>query len=146
MALAALAILGVISYARLPAELNPQADIPTLTVTTAYPGAGPQEIESLITRPLEDAVGSVTGIKDVFSSSQESVSILSLDFAIGTDLDKAAESLREKVEAARPLLPPDALAPVVAKLDINAQPVLYMALVGGPSIRELRDRVDNYIK
>src|SRR5215470_8152334 len=107
MALAALAILGIISYSRLPAELNPQADIPTLTVTTLYPGAGPQEIETLISRPLEDAVGSVAGVKDIFSSSQESVSILSLDFAVGTDLDKASATLREKLEAARPLLPPD---------------------------------------
>jgi HAE1 family hydrophobic/amphiphilic exporter-1 len=146
MALTALAILGVVAYTRLPAELNPRVDIPTLTVTTVYPGAGPQEIESLITRPLEDAVGAVNNVKEVFSNSQESVSILSLDFAVGTDLDRALAAVREKVEAARALLPPDARAPIVAKLDINAQPVLYIGLSSVASIRQLREGVDKNIK
>src|SRR5438270_4088648 len=142
MFLAALAILGIIAYSRLPAELNPQVDIPTLTVTTFYPGAGPQEIESLVTKPIEDAVGAVNGIKDVFSSSQESVSIVSIDFEIGTDLDRAANAIREKAEGARSRLPPDARAPVVARLDINAQPVVYAALSSSVPARELRARVD----
>src|SRR5262245_40570711 len=114
MALAALAILGLVAYTRLPAELNPRVDLPTLTVTTIYPGAGPQEIEALVTRPLEDAVGTVNNLKDVFSSSQESVSVLSLDFAIGTDVDRALAAVREKVDAARALLPTDARPPIVA--------------------------------
>ena len=59
MALTAMAILGVVAYTRLPAELNPRVDIPTLTVTTIYPGAGPREVEALVTRPLEDAAGAV---------------------------------------------------------------------------------------
>ncbi len=145
-ALAAIAILGLIAYSRLPAELNPQVAIPTLTVTTVYPGAGPQEIESLVTKPIEDAVGSVSGIKDVFSTSQDSVSIVSIDFVIGTDLARAANSMREKVEAARSLLPPDARAPIVQRLDINAQPVLYIALASSVPSRELRERVDTLLK
>ena len=63
MALTALAILGVVAYTRLPAELNPRVDIPTLTVTTVYPGAGPREVETLVTRPLEDAVGAVSRVR-----------------------------------------------------------------------------------
>lgn len=146
MALVALAIMGALSYSRLPADLNPQVDIPTLTVTTLYPGAGPQEVESLITRPLEDAVGSVNGVKDVFSRSQESLSIISVDFAVGTDLDHAAARMREKVESTRDLLPLDARAPTVARLDINAQPVLFLALYSNGPIRPLRTAVDNLIK
>ena len=142
MALAAIAILGIISYNRLPAELNPRTDIPTLTVTTVYPGAGPQEIETLITRPLEDAVGSVGGLRDVYSSSQESVSILSMDFALGTDLDRAVAAVREKVDAARSQLPAEARAPIVAKLDINAQPVYYVSLTSSSPIDQLRQAVD----
>jgi HAE1 family hydrophobic/amphiphilic exporter-1 len=146
MALAALAILGLLAYSRLPAELNPQVDIPTLTVTTIYPGAGPAEIESLVTKPLEDAVGAVNGVKSVYSSSQESVSIISMDLVIGTDLDKASISVREKVEAARSLLPSDARAPVVARLDINAQPILFAAFSYDGPVRELRDKVDSFLK
>src|SRR5437773_2520257 len=106
MTLAAIAILGILSYTRLPADLNPTVDIPTLTVTTIYPGAGPQEVETLLTRPLEEAVGSVGGVEDVYSRSQESLSFISVDFKLGTDLDRAAAQMREKVEAARTLLPP----------------------------------------
>src|SRR5512142_1585249 len=118
MALAALTIMGLIAYSRLPADLNPQVDIPTLTVVTVYPGAGPQEIESLVTKQLEDAVGAVNGIKDVVSSSQESVSMISIDLVVGTDLDRAINAVREKVEAARAALPSEARAPIVARLDI----------------------------
>jgi HAE1 family hydrophobic/amphiphilic exporter-1 len=146
MALAAIAVLGIIAYNRLPAELNPRTDIPTLTVTTFYPGAGPQEIETLITRPLEDAVGAVGGLRDVFSSSQESVSILSMDFAIGTDLDRAVASVREKVDAARAQLPTEARAPIVAKLDINAQPVYYVSLTSPGPIQELWQDIDSRLR
>lgn len=146
MALAALAILGIVAYTRLPAELNPRVDIPTLTVVTVYPGAGPQEIETLITRPLEDAVSTVGGVKDVFSSSQESVSIISMDLLVGTDLDRALSAVREKVDAARALLPSDAQPPTVAKLDINAQPVLYLGLSSSVPIRQLREVIDQKIK
>jgi HAE1 family hydrophobic/amphiphilic exporter-1 len=146
MTLAALAILGIVAYTRLPAELNPRVDIPTLTIVTVYPGAGPQEIETLITRPLEDAVSTVSGVKDVFSSSQESVSIISMDFIVGTDLDRALSDVREKVDAARALLPPDTQPPTVAKLDINAQPVLYLGLSSSVPLRQLREVIDQKIK
>jgi hydrophobic/amphiphilic exporter-1 (mainly G- bacteria), HAE1 family len=146
MALVALAVLGLISYSRLPAELNPRVDIPTLTVTTVLPGASPQEVETLVTRPLEDAVGAVNNVRDVFSSSQDSVSIISMDFTVGTDLEMALTAVREKVEAARTLLPPDAQAPLVARLDINAQPVLYLGLSTDSPILDLRDAVDDRLR
>ena len=128
MALAAIAVLGIQAYFRLPAELNPRADIPTLTVTTVYPGAGPPEIETQISKVLEDTVGAVPGVKDVYSSSQANVSILSMDFVVGTDLDVAVANVRGRLESARALLPPGAGTPLIAKLDINAQPVLYLGL------------------
>lgn len=146
MALAALTLLGIIAYTRLPAELNPRVDIPTLTVVTVYPGAGPQEMEALVTRPLEEAVGTVNNVRDVFSSSQESVSILSMDFRVGTDLDRALTDVQEKVNAVRASLPAEASPPVVAKLDINAQPVLYLGLSGNAPLRRLREVVDTMLR
>ena len=100
MSLLAIAILGIQAYFRLPAELNPRVDIPTLTVTTVYPGAGPPEIETQLSKPLEDAVGTVGGVKDVYSSSQANVSILSMDFRVGTDLDAAAAEVRARAATA----------------------------------------------
>jgi HAE1 family hydrophobic/amphiphilic exporter-1 len=147
MALAAIAVLGLQAYTRLPAELNPRVDIPTLTVTTLYPGAGPPEIETQVSKPLEDSVGTVPGVKDVYSSSQANVSIISMDFRVGTDLDVAAAEVRGRVEAVRGQLPSAAGPPVVAKLDINALPILYLGLESRSQTRQqLRALADNTLR
>jgi len=144
-ALAAIAILGLVSYGRLPAELNPRVDIPTVTVLTVYPGAGPREVESLVTRPIEDAVGSAAGLRDVYSSSQESLSVVSMDFRVGTDVNRALSEVKQKVDLARASLPDDARAPIVAKLDINALPVVQFSLSGRLSPDRLRRIVDEVV-
>src|SRR5579871_5758817 len=147
MALAAIAILGGQAYFRLPAELNPRVDIPTLTVTTVYPGAGPPEIEAQISKPLEDAVGTAGGVKAVYSSSQANVSIISMDFQVGTDLSVAEAEVRSRVEAVRSQLPAGANPPVVAKLDINAQPTLYFGIESpSQSLAQLRSLADNTVR
>ncbi len=124
MALAAVAILGLRAYSRLPAELNPQADIPTLVITTVYPGANPPEIEAQVTKRLEDAVGTVPGVREVTSSSQANVSVISVEFQVGSNLDTAMADARTRLDAIRADLPAEARPPVIAKLDINARPIL----------------------
>ncbi len=147
MALTAIAVLGLRAYTRLPAELNPKVDIPTLTVTTLYPGAEPPEIETQLSKPLEDAVGTVPGVRDVYSSSQSGVSIISMDFRVGTDLDAAAAEVRGRVEAVRAQLPAESRPPVVAKLDINALPILYLGLeCPSLSLQQLRALADNTLR
>jgi HAE1 family hydrophobic/amphiphilic exporter-1 len=147
MALTAIAVLGLRAYTRLPAELNPKVDIPTLTVTTIYPGAEPPEIESQVSKPLEDAVGTAPGVRNVYSSSQSGVSIISMDFRVGTNLDAAAAEVRGRVEAVRAQLPTEARPPVVAKLDINALPILYLGLeCPSLSLQKLRALADNTLR
>jgi hydrophobic/amphiphilic exporter-1 (mainly G- bacteria), HAE1 family len=147
MVLAAIAVLGVRAYLRLPAELNPRVSIPTVTVTTAYPGAGPPEIETQVSKPLEDAVGTAPGVKDVYSSSQANVSIISMDFQSGSDVDVAVADVRSKVEAVRAQLPAGVQPPVVAKLDINALPILYSGLeCPSLTLQQLRALADNTIR
>lgn len=147
MALAAIAVLGIRAYTRLPAELNPRVSIPTITVTTVYRGAGPPEIETQVSKPLEDAVGTAPGVKDVYSSSQANVSIISMDFQTGSDVDLAVAEVRGKVESVRAQLPTGAQPPVVAKLDINALPILYTGMES-PSLtpRQLRALADNTVR
>lgn len=147
MALAAIAVLGIRAYTKLPAELNPRVSIPTITVTTVYPGAGPPEIETQVSKPLEDAVGTAPGVKDIYSSSQAGVSIISMDFQTGSDIDLAVAEVRSKVEAIRAQLPAGVQPPVVAKLDINALPILYTGLAS-PSLtqQQLRALADNTIR
>ncbi|MCW3051465.1 MAG: multidrug efflux transporter, partial [Chthonomonadales bacterium] len=147
MALTAIAVLGLRAYTRLPAELNPKVDIPTLTVTTVYPGAEPPEIETQISKPLEDAVGTVPGVRDVYSSSQSGFSIISMDFKVGTDLDAAAAEVRGRVEAVRAQLPTESRPPVVAKLDIHALPILDLGLeCPSLNLQQLRALADNTLR
>jgi HAE1 family hydrophobic/amphiphilic exporter-1 len=147
MALAAIAVLGTQAYFRLPAELNPKVDIPTLVITTVYPGAGPPEIETKITKPLEDAVGTVGSVKNVYSSSQANVSIISLDFQAGSNLDTAVADVRGRIDVARGQLPVNARPPTVAKLDINALPILYFGIESSSTnIEKLRTIADKTIR
>lgn len=147
MVVSALMVLGWRSLRDLPTELNPKVDIPYITITTVYPGTGPEEIENIITRPIEDAVASVNGLKNLNSSSQEGISYVQMELELGTDLDAAAADVRQRVEQARRLLPRDVDPPVVSKLDIGAMPILYMGMLSDKrSPRELRDLADRYIQ
>jgi HAE1 family hydrophobic/amphiphilic exporter-1 len=147
MLVLALMTLGWRSMKEMPAELNPSVNIPYVNITTNYPGAGPEEIETLITKPLEDAVASVNGIKNVTSQCQDGISLISLEFYLGVNPDVAAADVRQKVAAARGNLPKDATEPIISKLDFNSQPVLSYGLKSNTlNIRELRDLADNVIQ
>lgn len=147
MALAGIAVLGLQAYFKLPAELNPKVDIPTLLVTTVYPGAGPPDVESQVSRPLEDAVGTVGSVKSVFSSSQANVSIISIDFQVGVNLDSAIADIRSRIDSVRSQLPTDAQSPVVSKLDINALPILYFGIESKSTpVNRLRTIADKVIR
>ena len=112
MAFAALLLLGWRARSRLPTELNPRVDIPSLTITVTLPGAGPAEVERRLTTPIEDAVSTVSNVEGIFSSSQENVSYVIVDFAVGTNLDTAMADVRARLDAARGDLPEGASAPV----------------------------------
>src|ERR1700749_1673593 len=89
MLVGAFIVLGLISYFKLPAELNPQVDFPSVTITTTYAGTNPQEMETLITKPIEDSISGVSGIKQITSSSQQGISVVNVQFFFGTDLNNA---------------------------------------------------------
>ncbi|CCW33897.1 cation/multidrug efflux pump [Chthonomonas calidirosea] len=137
MILLAITVLGILAYFHLPVDLNPRVTIPTITITTVYPGAAPSEVETEVTKPLEDAVGSVAGLKNVYSSSQPDVSIISMDFVAGTDVARALAAVRQHLQSVH--LPAGAQTPQVSPLDINAQPVLYLG-IESPSLNSLRLR------
>ncbi len=146
MTFAALVVLGLQAWIKLPTELNPRVDLPSLTVMTIYPGAGPQEVEARVTRPIEDAVATVGGVRNVFSSSQEGASFVVATFPVGTDLDRVTADVREQVDLARRDLPEEAHPPIVYKLDINAQPVLVIGFYGDLPPWELRSLADEVVK
>jgi HAE1 family hydrophobic/amphiphilic exporter-1 len=146
MAFAALIVLGLQSLSLMPVELFPRIDIPFVTVVTVYPGAGPREIETLISKPLEEAVSTVPGVKTVQSSSQESLSVVAVEFNVGTDLDTAANEIRSRLDAARGDLPREAQAPVTYKASLSAIPVLVLGVSSPRPAFEVRQLVEDRIK
>ena len=145
MVVAAFLVLGIVSYLRLPAELNPKVDFPVVSVNTTYAGTNPQEMETLITKPIEDSISGVSGLKQIDSTSQSGVSVVRCTFYFGTNLDTAAAEVRQKVDAVRKRLPTNADSPSVAKQDNSSQPILYIAMKGNRSPRDLRVLADNVV-
>ncbi len=130
MAMLVIMLLGGISMTRLPIDLLPNIEIPVSIVVTQYSGVGPQEIEKLITSPLEGAVSTVPNIDTVTSQTTEGTSIVIAQFKNGTDMDFATLQMREKVDQIKSRLPSEAGAPMVMKLDLGSMPVVTLTLSG----------------
>ncbi|MHB0939068.1 MAG: efflux RND transporter permease subunit [Armatimonadota bacterium] len=147
MLVLALVVLGWQSMRQLPVDLYPDIEFPMLFISTVYPGTGPEEMETLVSKPIEDAVSTVSGLKKLTSSSAEGISNVMMEFEIGTDLDAVASDVRSKVDAMRNALPEDAQAPVVNKLDVGAMPVVQLSLASERrSSQEIRRIADDVIK
>ena len=139
-------ILGFVSLSKLPIDLLPEIKVPVAIVSTTYSGVGPQEIEELITRPLENAVATVSGIESISSTSSEGSSLIIVQFAFGTDMDNVALEMREKVDMVKGMLPNDASTPMVMKIDPNAQPIIQLALTDGDDLAKLQGIGEDGIK
>ena len=131
-------VLGGIGLSRLPVDLYPDVEFPIVSVTTVYPGASPSEVESQVTEKIEDAIVAVSGIDQVMTYSRDSVSQVVIIFDLDVDLNQVSNQVREQVGQIRSTLPRAAEEPSVARLDINAAPVLIYTLSGDQSPRDLR--------
>lgn len=117
------AMAGIISYFNLDLAYMPTMDIPVAIVSTTYVGAGPEEIEEMVTKPIEEVLATVTNVDSVQSTSSNSSSLVIVQFVDGTDLDIASIDIREKVDMVKGSLPAAINDPIVMKIDINAQPI-----------------------
>ncbi|QDU79347.1 Multidrug resistance protein MdtC [Polystyrenella longa] len=120
-------ILGYTAFERLPIDLMPEFTYPTLTIEAVYDGAGPEEVETQIARPLEQAISTVSGVEQVASFVTEANCRVFARFAWGTDLDEAASDMRARVDRARRGLPDEVDAPVVRKYNSNDRPLLFVS-------------------
>lgn len=123
-----LVVFGLGAYPTLGIDLNPDVEFPIVTATITYTGASPEEMESLITKPVEDAVSSVSGIKSLSSVSKAGSSQITLEFEFGTNPKLAANEVREKVAGVRKRLPSEIDEPVVQRFDITAQSIVYFSM------------------
>jgi HAE1 family hydrophobic/amphiphilic exporter-1 len=121
-------LLGGISLSRLPVDLLPDISRPTINVRVSYAGVGPLEMETLVTRPLEQQLSAVSGLQMMNSNSSEGVSNIQLNFTWGHDLNEAMDEIRTRIDRVRGRLPEDADPPVIAKFDPNTIPIMGLAV------------------
>jgi HAE1 family hydrophobic/amphiphilic exporter-1 len=142
----ALLIFGSISLLRLPIDILPDITYPAITVVTTYEGAGPQEVETLITERIEKTVSTIENVKEIRSTSDEDTSTVTIDFNWGADLAEAANEIREKIDRIRRFLPEDAEDPYLYKYDPSSRAILYLSLTGPLHPSTLRDLADDRIR
>jgi hydrophobic/amphiphilic exporter-1 (mainly G- bacteria), HAE1 family len=144
--MAAVAILlGAISFWLLPVDLMPDVEFPTITVFTEYTGVAPEEMETLITRPIERSVSSAPGVEEITATSAEGQSRVQVKFEWGTNLDEAANEVRTRIDRVRRSLPDDAEPPTLFKFDVSQFPILFMAVSSDRDPKDLRQFVEDQI-
>ena len=146
MLILGLVVLGLVSLGRLNPDLNPDVDMPFITVSTILRGASPETMETEVTDILEEQINTIEGIRTLSSTSSEGISQIFVEFELGYDVDVKAQQVREKIAPARADMPLDIEDPVVSQLDPDSAPIISV-LVGGPlSVRELSEIAENTIK
>ncbi len=147
MVFSGILLLGFISWNRLPQELYPPITYPQLTVVTFYKDAGPEEMEILITKPVEEAAGTVSGVRRISSTSKEETSLVIAEFTWGTDMDFAALGVREKIDLIKETLPRGCEDPIVMKYNPFELPVAVLNITAeGISAGDLQYTVRSIIK
>ncbi len=143
MFFAALVILGLVSLSKMSMDLFPEISFPTISINTSYSGAGPEEVEQMITIPVERAVATVNRVEAITSNSGEGSSWVRVHFAWGTDLEAAANDIRSNLDRIRRSLPDEAGTPTVRKFDSNAAPILTLGLYGDMDEGALRELAED---
>ncbi|GMU85376.1 MAG: hypothetical protein AMXMBFR48_06180 [Ignavibacteriales bacterium] len=132
-------ILGISAYVGLPRESAPDISIPLVIVSTPYPGVSPEDIETLISQPIEKEINAISEVKSIESSSFEGYSLVRVEFQSGYDIDEALRKVREKVDKAKPKLPPDAEDPEVVEINFSEFPILVIDISGPIGLVKLKD-------
>lgn len=146
MLILALVVIGLDSYRKLGVDYFPKIEFPYVNITTVLAGASPEEVESQVTKPIEEAVNTISGIDELNSTSAEGLSLVTLQFVLEKDPDIAAQEVRDKISTVLGQLPKDAKTPVVEKLATDAAPVLNVVVSANRDLREITKLVDDNLK
>jgi len=146
MLVVALVVLGIYSYRRMVIELMPSIEFPFVVVATVYPGASPGEVESQVTKKIEDAVSTIANVKNLTSYSQENISQVFIEFELETQVDLDAIDVKDKVDAIQSNLPADAEKSIISKFDFSAFPVMELVVTAPRPLEEIYLIADKVIK
>src|SRR3990170_5617737 len=146
MMILGLVVLGIVSYPRIGVDLFPKVEFPMVNITTTLRGASPEIMDIDVTDKIEEAVNTINGVKTIASTSTEGVSTVMVEFVLERDVDLAVQDVREKIAATRSKLPRDIDEPVIEKVDPDATPVMWLALTGEKSVRDLSTYADEILR
>ena len=130
---------GLVFYRAIPKESFPETEIPSIAVNTIYPGVSPADIESLVTRKIEEELNTISGLKELTSTSVEGYSSIVAEFETSTNMDEALQKVREKVDLARPEIPSDAEDPAIFEFSMSDAPVMQVNIAGGYGLVRLKE-------
>jgi len=145
MVFAAVVLVGGFCLIQLPIDLFPEMDLPAISVLTTYPGASAADVETKVTEILEDRISTVPDLKHIVSTSKESLSMITLTFEWGTNLDARANEVRDMIGFAEILLPEDAESPLVLKFDVSQFPIMFFGVTARESYPRLKEIVEDHI-
>jgi hydrophobic/amphiphilic exporter-1 (mainly G- bacteria), HAE1 family len=146
MIVLALMVVGTTSYFRLGVDRFPSVDLPNVSVRTTLPGASPEEVEAVISRPIEEVVNTVEGIEELRSISGQGSSVVVATFNLNRDIDTAAQDVRDRVATVLNRLPDDANAPIISKFNNENRAILTIAMSGNRPLRELTEFAEKIVK
>ena len=147
MIMLAIVLIGVISMVSLPLDLLPKLDLPIASVVTTLPGASPSEVEQQVTKPIEDALQTLSGVSEIDSTSTQNASQIVVQFNFGIDLSQQIENMRGIINRMSSQLPTDATSPIVQQFDPNSLPIMTVTLSGASeSMSDLSDTVQNIVQ
>ncbi|WP_169976719.1 efflux RND transporter permease subunit [Tautonia rosea] len=139
-------VLGVVSYNRLGVDLFPDVEFPVASVTVVLPNASVEEMETSVTKPIEDILNTISGIEELRSVTYEGISVLTVQFELSKDADVGVQEVRDKVNAVLPILPEGIESPVVSKFETDSIPILTIAVSGRRDFREVTEIARRQIK
>jgi HAE1 family hydrophobic/amphiphilic exporter-1 len=139
-------LLGLISYERLPIDLLPDVSYPRLVIYTSYPDVAPAEVERLVTERIEAEAAAVPGVERVTSVSREGVSLVTLRFAWGTDMDFAMLNVRERLDNVREVLPESSTRPAILRVDPESEPIMVLSVAGGEDLWQTKELTETVFR
>lgn len=145
MAALVLIMFGVVSFTRMSIDLMPKMDLPIMAVMTSYDGAGPEEVEQRVTKPIEASMAGISGMNSITSISSAGSSVVMVMFEYGTNLDSATNDIRDALEMAKMMVPEEAQDISILKLDINSLPIITIGVSGDRSLEDVNKIVEDTI-
>ncbi len=145
MAALVLILFGVVSFTRMSIDLMPKMELPIMALTTSYDGAGPEEVEERVTKPMEGALASISGMSSISSVSSAGNAVVLIMFDYGTDLDTATNDVRDALEFAKMMMPEEAQDITIFKMDFNSLPIITLGVSGDRSLEDIKKIVEDKV-